>query len=56
MELRLSDKEANAVKHALEHYGKSLEGPSKDKGIDIEKESVKMVLEKMMSSSGASGV
>lgn len=55
MELRLTDREAVAVMHALEHFLKSLEEGVQEKGIKFEEDSLRSVLEKMRSLSGASG-
>jgi hypothetical protein len=56
MDLRLTDIEANAVMHSMEAYMKDLQRTSREeKGIEFEKEAVQRVLEKMKSSSGASG-
>lgn len=56
MDLRLTDIEASAVKHSLEEYVKNLEKTGDgEKGIKLEKEAVKRVIEKIMTSSGASG-
>jgi hypothetical protein len=56
MELRLSDIEANAVKHALEKYYTELgQDTRKEKGVGFETDAVKRVIQKMQSLSGASG-
>jgi hypothetical protein len=56
MELRLTDIEANAVKHSLEEYVRNLEkSGSEEKGIKLEEEAVMRVIDKLMTSSGASG-
>jgi hypothetical protein len=56
MELRLTDIEANAVKHSLDEYVKNLEkSGSQEKGIKLEEDAAKRVIEKMVTSSGASG-
>lgn len=56
MDLKLTDIEANAVKHSMEAYMKDLQkSEKKEKGLEFEKDAVKRVLEKIQTSSGASG-
>lgn len=56
MDLKLTDIEANAVKHSIEAYMENLQkSEKKEKGLEFEKEAVKRVLEKIQFSSGASG-
>lgn len=57
MEIKLTDREAVAIKHALEMYLKDLEGKKGDeKGIQLEKDSVKSAIDKMDSVSQAPGM
>jgi hypothetical protein len=55
MDLRLTDTEASAVKHALENYLKSLEASDQKLGIQLEEDAVNCVIQKMQSVSGAPG-
>ncbi|GAB4390548.1 MAG: hypothetical protein Kow0025_23310 [Thermodesulfovibrionales bacterium] len=58
MELKLTDREAVAIKHALQEYLKDLEGRKggDQKGLSLEKESVRSAIEKMDSVSQAPGM
>jgi hypothetical protein len=56
MELKLTDREAVAIKHALEAYLKSLEGKGGDRGVQLEKDSVRSAIDKMDSVSQAPGM
>ena len=55
MDLRLTDPEANAVKHALEHYLKELEHSTQKAGIQFEEDAVQCVIQRMQTLSGAPG-
>ena len=47
MDLKLTDPEANAVKHALEHYQKELKGSKQNPGIAHEEDAVECVIKKL---------
>ncbi len=55
MDLKLTDPEANAVKHALEHYLKELKHSGQKPGVQFEEDAVECVIQKMQTKSGAPG-
>jgi hypothetical protein len=55
MDLKLTDPEANAVKHALEHYLKELKDSKQNPAVSHEEDAVECALQKMRSLSGAPG-
>ena len=56
MNLHLSDIEANATRHALDDYLKTLSSGGGDaKAIEFETKAVQNVIDKLTQSSGASG-
>jgi hypothetical protein len=55
MDLKLTDPEANAVKHALESYLKVLQSSDQKSGIRHEEEALESVIKKIQSMPGAPG-
>lgn len=49
MDLKLTNLEAVAIMNALQHYVKELEKMAKEKGVDIEKKTVKGLINRIES-------